>query len=112
MLIPRKFYSSHNWLGAITHLPHILNNHLEVMRFLLTERDKMSKELDDVKAGVAAVVAAVADAVKAIKDLAAQVGANVPPHPLDDPADLEAVAMQLTSIASGLEAAIPVPVGP
>lgn len=67
----------------------------------------MSKELDDVKAGVAAVVTAVADAVKAIKDLAAQVLAAKPQHPLDDPADLEAVATQLAAIAAGLEAAIP-----
>lgn len=93
------------WLDAIIHLPRILH-------FLNQERKRMSKELDDVKAGVAAVVTAVADAVAAIKDLAAQVAANVPAHPLDDPADLEAVATQLTAIAAGLEAALPAPVAP
>jgi hypothetical protein len=79
----------------------------DLVRALETKVDRMSKELDDVKAGVAAVVVAVADAVKALRDLAAQV--TKPPQPLDDPADLEAVAMQLNGIAAGLEAAIPVP---
>lgn len=92
----------------VAHHPATLNCALaDVVRALETKVNRMSKELDDVKAGVAAVVTAVADAVKAIKDLAAQVLAAKSPHPLDDPADLEAVATQLTAIAAGLEAAIP-----
>ena len=67
----------------------------------------MTKEFDDVKAALDAIKAAVAGAVADIQALAARVSGA------DSPAAIEAVAQDMQSVASGLDAVVnpPAPTG-